>query len=217
MRMTERGRFIVLDGIDGCGKSTQASRLTQRLRAMGRRVLHVRDPGATPVGEGIRRLLLDPATGEMEPMAEMLLYQAARAQLARAVIAPALIAGEDVVCERWHSSTEAYQGAAGGVDGAAVRTCSALATGGCEPDRAVLLDLPVADAAARLTGEPDRIEARGPHYRALVAAAFRAIQEGDPKRWRRVAADRAIDQVEEALWRAVEDLFAPARQKDPSA
>ena len=200
------GVFLVLEGVDGCGKSTQAERLAERLRARGREVLHVREPGATAAGERIREVLLDPASGDITPLAEVFLYQAARAQLVHEVLGPALAAGRDVVCERWHYATSAYQGVAGGVGLDAVRTTSALATGGLEPHRAVLLDLPEAVAGSRLGGTLDRMEQKGDAFRARVAAALRTLFEAGDDRLRTVRADGTVDEVAERVWEAVRDL-----------
>lgn len=201
------GRFVVLEGMDGCGKSTQARRLVERLRAQGRTVVHTREPGGTVAGERIRAVLLDPALGEVDPLTEVLLYQAARRQLVTQVVRPALARGEVVVCERWHYATQAYQGAAGGASAEDVRTSSRLATGGLEPDRAVLLDMDDAGAQARMQRERDRIEARSEGYRARVAAGFRDIFRGAPQRMRVVAAAGTPDEVEARVWEAVRDLF----------
>ncbi len=206
-RRASAGRFFVLEGLDGCGKSTQARRLVERLRALGREVVHTREPGGTPAGERIRAVLLDPALGEVDPLTEVLLYQAARRQLVAQVIAPALARGALVVCERWHYATQAYQGAAGGAAGEAVRASSDLATGGLEPDRAVLLDLPDAAAQARMDRPRDRIEARGADYRARVAAGFRAIFEADPGRLRIVSALGTPEAVEARVWEALRDAL----------
>lgn len=201
------GRFLVLEGLDGCGKSTQARRLVERLRALGRDVVHTREPGGTPAGERIRALLLDPALGEIEPLTEVLLYQAARAQLVARVIRPALARGALVVCERWHYATSAYQGAAGGADPQAIAASSRLATGGLEPDRAVLLDAPDAVSQGRLRRERDRIESRGAAYRERVAAGFRALFAADPVRLRTVSAVGSQAEVEVRVWEAVRDLL----------
>ncbi len=201
------GRFVVLEGLDGCGKSTQARRLVERLTRTGREVLHTREPGGTPAGERIRALLLDPALGELEPLAEVLLLQAARAQLTARVLRPALARGAVVVCERWHYATTAYQGAAGGADLGAIAASSALATGGLEPDRAVLLDLPDAVRQQRLGRSRDRIEARDAAYRARAAEGFRRVFAADPGRLRTVPAVGAPEQVEARVWEAVRDLF----------
>lgn len=201
------GRFFVLEGMDGCGKSTQARRLVERLRGLGREVVHTREPGGTPAGERIRAVLLDPALGEVDPLTEVLLYQAARRQLVAQVIGPALARGALVVCERWHYATQAYQGAAGGAPPAAVRASSTLATGGLEPDRAVLLDLEDAALQARMDRPRDRIEARGAAYRARVAAGFRAIFEADPRRLRIVSAQGTPEAVETRVWEAFHDAL----------
>ncbi len=199
--------FLVLEGIDGCGKSTQAVALKERLEAGGRRVLHVREPGSTRVGERVRSVLLDTTLGEIEPITEVFLYQAARAQLVAELLRPALADGIDIVCERWHYATSAYQGVGAGAGLGAVATTSALATGGLEPDRAVLLDLPEKSAGARLGGDLDRIERRGAAYRAKVAAALRTLFEADGNRLRVVDARGAPDEVSGRVWEAVHDLF----------
>lgn len=211
----KQGRFFVLEGLDGCGKSTQARRLVQRLEASGRTVVHTREPGGTPLGEAVRGILLDPATGEIHPRAEVLLYQVARAQLVEAVIRPALQQGVDVVCERWHYATLAYQTAshAGADQGASedvVRTSSGLATAGVEPDRAILLALPLETGAERVGADQDRIEARGDAYRRQVAATYARIFAGDAARFRTVTARGSIDEVHARVWEAVADLVEAA-------
>jgi len=212
LAMAQRGIFLVLDGLDGCGKSTQAARLSTRLRAAGRTVLHTREPGGTPLGERVRTLLLDPGLGEIAPLAEVFLYQASRVQLVDEVIRPALGRGEVVVCERWHTATSAYQGAYAGpgrrADAEALRVTSALATGGTEPDRALLLDLATDAADGRVGSERDRLEQRGADYRARVAAGFRAVFAEHRDRRRVVGAVGTIDEVAERVWEAVRDLFA---------
>jgi dTMP kinase len=169
------GRFLVLEGADGCGKSTQAARLVTSLREAGREVLHVRDPGSTKVAEGVRRLLLDPSTGHVGVHTETFLYMAARAQLAEEVIAPALGRGAVVVCERWTLSTEVYQGLAGGFGVDNVRLLAALAEHGTRPDRVLVLDVDVGGGLARLDGEPDRMEAKGGDFHAAVVRGYRRL------------------------------------------
>ena len=207
-----QGRFLVLDGLDGCGKSTQATRLAEALRARGHEVLHTREPGGTLLGERVRALLLDPGLGELAPMAEVFLYQASRAQLVEEVIRPALAAGTWVVCERWHYATRAYQGAYEGVGrGAseeALRASSALATGGVEPDRAILLDMPEEVSDARVGEARDRLEARGDAYRARVGERFRAIFGEDPEQRRIVDARGSIEAVGARIEEAIRDLLA---------
>jgi len=209
--MSKQGVFLVLDGADGCGKSTQAERLVSRLRTAGHTVVHTREPGGTDLGERIRDLLLDPSLGDVSAMAEVFLYQASRAQLVDTVIRPALRAGQVVVCERWHYATRAYQGAYEGVGrrapDEALLESSALAVGGTEPDRAILLDLPSDRADARLGRLLDRIEARGLAYSSLVAERFREIFAEDPEQRRLVDAVDGVEEVGERVWEAVRDLF----------
>lgn len=201
------GVFLVLEGVDGCGKSTQAGRLAERLRAVGRDVLHVREPGATAAGERIRDVLLDPDSGDITPMAEVFLYQAARAQLVKEVLEPALAAGRDVVCERWHYATSAYQGIAGDLGLEPVRITSALATGGLEPGRAVLLDVDDAVAGSRLGETLDRMEQKGDAFRARVAEALRSVFGAGDDSLRILNARGTVDEVSERVWEAVRDLF----------
>jgi dTMP kinase len=206
--MAPPGLFLVLEGLDGTGKSTQAKRLVERIAATGRRAVHLREPGGTPVGERIREVLLDPASGDLDAVTETFLYQAARRRLVLERLRPALAEGAVVVCERWHTATEAYQAGGGGADPAFVRATSRAATGGLEPRRALLLALPLAEAAARRSGRaPDRIERRDDAYRARVEAAFRALFAGDPDRFRVVDASGDPDAVAARVWEAVRDLL----------
>lgn len=206
-----QGAFIVLEGLDGCGKSTQAEALVSRLTAAGHTVVHTREPGGTRVGERIRGVLLDRSLGEIDPRCEVFLYQAARAQIVSEVIRPALARGETVVCERWHYATTAYQtaphdGAATGAPEAMVRETAAWATVGTEPDRAVLLELPDVERDARMGVDLDRIESRGSTYRQRVGAVYRRIFESDADRFRIVSAVGTVAEVHERVWEAVDDL-----------
>jgi dTMP kinase len=203
------GLFLVLEGADGSGKTTQAQRLAARLRALGRVVEAVREPGGTAVGERVRALLLDPAVGEVDAVTEVLLYQAARRRLVVERIRPALEAGHDVVCDRWHYSTTAYQGAGGGADPAVIRLTTKVATDGLEPRRALLLDVPDAVATARIARPLDRIERRGAEYRRRVAAELRRLfRSGDPDRYVVVDGARGEDEVAASVWESVRDLVA---------
>jgi dTMP kinase len=204
--MTATGLFLVLDGPDGAGKSTQAARLAERLRVAGRDVLSVREPGGTAVGERIRSVLLDPATGELDAVTELLLYQASRRRLVLERIVPALEAGRTVVCDRWHTATRVYQGIAGGVDPALVDATTRAATGGLEPRRAVLLDVPEAVAARRMSRPLDRMESKGAEFQTRVREGFRRVFAGDPDRFRTVDASRDVDAVAASVWDAVRDL-----------
>jgi dTMP kinase len=196
--------FCVLEGIDGCGKSTQATRLVATLRERGRDVLHLREPGATPLGERLRSIVLDRAGVPISPRAEALLYSTARAELVASTIRPALEAGRVVVCERYFYSTVAYQGAGLGLAMRELEDVSRFATGGLLPDRVIVLDVPVTIGNARLTGGQDRIEARGAEYFERVRSAFLEFASRDPERFRIVDAARAVDDVARAILEAVD-------------
>jgi len=165
-----RGRFVVLDGVDGCGKSTQAERLVRAL-AREREVLHLREPGGTAAGERIRALLLDPEPA-LAPAAQTLLFAAARRQMLEEQVAPALAAGRDVVCERFHPSTFAYQGVALGVGEELVLDLLLRWAGTPRPDLVILLELDP-DLAARRRGHGDRFESRAPEFHRAVAEGYR--------------------------------------------
>lgn len=167
--------LYVLEGIDGCGKTTQVVRLVERLRAAGRQVRQLREPGGTVLGEQQRAILLNPQT-QACATAELFGYLQARAQLCHEIIAPALAAGETVVLDRFYHSTLAYQAYGLGLDLTQVRAAILLATGGIVPDRALWLALDPLQAQARRAGSrDDRIEARGLDYLRRVHAGFAAL------------------------------------------
>lgn len=201
------GRFVVLDGPDGCGKSTQARRLVERLRADGRDVLHTREPGGTRTGEAIRALLLDPTRGEMTLRAELLLYMASRAQIVEEVLRPALAAGRVVVCERYLSSSIAYQGVAGGLGADAVAQVGAFATGGLAPDVTVILDIDARDGLARIARGKDRLEGRAIEFHEAVRRGFLDLARQDPARYAIVDARGSEDDVASRVWAAAGDAL----------
>lgn len=195
--------LFVLDGIDGCGKTTQVSRLVERLRADGRTVRQLREPGGTTLGEQQRAILLNPATKACAT-AELFGYLQARAQLCHEVIAPALAAGETVVLDRFYHSTLAYQAYGLGLDLAQVRAAIGLATGGIVPDRALWLDLDPAEAQRRRSasrGADDRIEARGLEYLRKVHAGFAAMAVAGELV--RIDAAQPADAVTVQVWAAI--------------
>ena len=172
--------IIVLEGIDGCGKSTQARMLAESLRLRGGEVLTPREPGATPLGERLRSLVLDPAT-EACARAEALIYLAARAELCERVLRPAQARGAHAVLDRFWHSTVAYQGHGLGLDPVGLRQAIAFATGGLRADRALWIDVPLDECLRRRDGAgKDRIEARGRAYLARVHAGYAALcADGD--------------------------------------
>jgi dTMP kinase len=193
------GRFIVLDGIDGAGKSSQIQPLVQWLTAGGRTVTTCRDPGSTPAGDAIRAILLDRHEIHLAPASEMLLYMAARAQLVAEVIRPALARGEWVVSDRYLLANIVYQGHAGGLDPDVVRRVGAVATGGLEPDCVLVLDIDLATAARRLDRPLDKLENRGDEFRARLRAGYLAEAARDPDRIAVIDAAAAPEVVADRL------------------
>lgn len=199
-----RGLFITLEGVDGCGKSTQAARLARWFQEKGREVVSLREPGGTTVSERIRALLLDPASGPMDPRCELLLFEASRAQLVAERIAPALGRGAVVVCDRFFDSTSAYQRAGRGLDAALVDEANALACGGTVPDVTLWIDVDPAQALARAGHDgADRLEAEGLGLQERVRAGYRAVAQAEPGRVVRVDGAGDPDEVFSAVLAAL--------------
>lgn len=185
-------RYIAIEGADGAGKSTIAAAVVDRLRAAGRSVRLVREPGGTEIGEEIRRLLLHGS--EMSPWTEALLFAAQRAQLVDEVVGPALEAGDLVVSDRSYFSSLAYQGEARGLGVEAVRSINEAGLAGVVPDLVVVLWLDPDVALARQE-ELDRIGAVGEDFQRLVANSYRRLAEAEPERVRLVDADRPVEAI----------------------
>lgn len=200
-----RGRFVVLEGGEGAGKSTQAARLARRLDAV---LTH--EPGDTELGARLRDLVLG-TTGPLDDRAEALLMMADRAQHVREVIEPALVSGRDVVCDRFSGSTVAYQGYGRGEDVGIVAAVSAWAANGLEPDLVLWLDVDRAVAGPRIGSSPDRIEAAGDDFHRRVAAGFAELCAEDPERWVRIDANGSVDDVSERVDAAVDVHLGPGR------
>ncbi|HEX8325694.1 MAG TPA: dTMP kinase [Tepidisphaeraceae bacterium] len=211
-------RFIVFDGNEGCGKSTQIKLLYDHLQRHGVDVVMVRDPGTTRVGEMIRHILLDPANTDMAMRCEMLLYMAARAQMMKELILPALTAGKTVLSDRFVSSTLAYQLGGDGLNAEQIRAVGDIAIGGNWPDLTLVLDLPVEKSRVRVQAKfqrqtlfgtdnqpltKDRIEERPIDYHRQVRENFLAQARTDPDRYRIIDADRAPDEVHRDVLRVL--------------
>ena len=189
------GKFIVLDGGDGCGKSTQTKMLAEYIETQGAAVVSFRDPGDTEVGEKIRDILLDTAHDGMADNVEVLLYMAARAQLWIEKIAPALQSGKCVVMDRWISSTCAYQGCAGGFGVEKVIKLGEDCLERVWPDVTIVLDVDLETAASRMNRELDRIEQKGNEYHAKVREGFLSLTQTHPDKVCKVDATQQIDKV----------------------
>jgi dTMP kinase len=207
------GRFLVFDGPDGSGKSTQFARFARYCRDRGVIVCEVREPGGTSIGEQIRRILLDPANNDMSLRCEMLLYMASRAQLIEQTIAPALARGELVLADRFISSTLAYQGTAGGIRIDEIIAVGRVAIGPPPhnwPDLTVIFDVDEKTAATRLNPLLDRMELKGSEFHRRVRQGFLDQHRDEPGRHLVIDASQEPDRV-------FEDLLAGLAAKTPLA
>jgi dTMP kinase len=208
---TERGRFITIEGPEGAGKTTQAGRLEAHLATRGIEAIRTREPGGTPLGERIRALVLAPSTAVIDPLADALLFNAARRQLVVDVIEPALAAGVTVVCARFADSTTAYQGFGGRLRLSDLEQLEAIATEGLKPDLTLLLDLPAEVGLERKSAEDHtRFEvAFDLDFHRRVRNGFLAIAQREPARIVVIDATRTADEVAAAVAEAADRLWRP--------
>ena len=218
--MTTRGRFIVLEGIEGAGKTTGLACVQRALNDHGVRVLTTREPGGTPFAEHIRELLLQPRDEAVDILAETLLMFAARAQHVAKVIAPALERGYWVLCDRFTDSTFAYQAGGRGVDADVVRRLAELTHPGCWPDLTLYLDVPARVGLARARGhdmlEPDRFEREALAFFNRVRDTYQKRAEAEPGTVR-IDASQGIDRVREDLTATVARFAAAVGQSSRPA
>ncbi len=196
-----RGLFITFEGGEGAGKSTQAARCAGYLAERGHEVVATREPGGTPTAERLREILLD-ATVDLDPLEQVLVLYAARHNHVTGVIRPAIERGAIVVCDRFSDSTRAYQGAAGGVDAAAIDAMEMLALGGFGPDLTLVLDAPVETGFARVRdrgGLADRFEGQENAFHRRLRQGFLDIAAAEPERCRVIDATGGPD----AVWQSV--------------
>jgi len=206
--MTTHGKFITFEGPEGGGKSTHIRRLAERLKSLGHDVLLTREPGGTPTGEAIRGILQHDHGGEaLCPEAELLLFEASRAQLVRTVILPALTRGTWVLCDRFADSTTAYQGYGRGFDLDTILALNRHAVGDCVPDLTLLLDITVREGRNRLADRnraqntsSDRIEREAEEFHERVRAGFLELAKRSPDRIKVVNVMREPDVVAGEIW-----------------
>lgn len=205
-----KGLFITLEGGEGGGKSTQSRKLRERYEGLGREVVLTREPGGTPEAEKIRTLLVDRAGGDWSPVAECLLFFAARAMHVRDCIAPALAAGKVVICDRFTDSTRAYQGYAGDMDKTVIEQIKQAAIGPLEPDVTFILDLPAEVGLSRSGrrnaksgGTEDRFENKELAFHEALRQGFLDIAAKNPARCRVIDATQPIDAVFDAIVRGL--------------
>jgi dTMP kinase len=201
------GKFIVFEGPDGSGKTTQFRRFLRACADAGLTVCEVREPGGTGVGEKIRDVLLDHAHKDMSLACEMLLYMASRAQLVEQRIRPALAAGHLVLADRFVSSTLAYQGAAGGMPVRDIAEVARVALQGVNPDLVVVFDVDESTALKRMSPLLDRMEAKGREFHRRVREGYLTQVAADPERFRRIDATLPEEQVWTSLLAVVRHKF----------
>ena len=207
---SDRGVFITFEGGDGAGKTTHIRFLAATLRDRGYEVLCLREPGGTDIGEKLRAILLDPENKEMAPECELLIYEAARAQIVSQVIKPALERGAVVLCDRFYDSTIAYQVHGRGLDEGFVRQANGFACCGVHPDRTILMVPPSAqDGLHRATKSKgaDRMEQAGSDFHERVRQAFAGLAEAEPQRVRTVYSAERKSQTSRKVFAELADLF----------
>ncbi len=208
MPETYTGTFVTLEGPEGAGKTTQLKQLSKQLDVLGIDHIVTRDPGGTPLGRQIRRILLNPEN-PVNPMSELLLYQADRAQHVGEVIMPALKEGKLVLCDRYTDSTMAYQGYARGIDFAIIEDLNKVATGGLRPDLTILFDLESSEGLSRLhPGGHDRLEREAIEFHHKVRDGYHQLVKKEPTRWKTIDASKPMTTVQTEFRKVLSEQLA---------
>ena len=203
--------FITFEGSEGCGKTTQAQKLAERLAGSGVTHLVTREPGGTPIGETIRELLqFAPHNSRMTPETELFLFEASRSQLVREIINPALERGICVIADRFFDSTTVYQGAARTLDRELIERLNTFAVGDCIPDVTFVLDVNAATAKSRMQGprKTDRMEQQPADFYERVREGYRALAKREPSRVVLIDGARTADEIENEIWKVLASRFS---------
>jgi len=202
------GTFVTLEGPEGAGKTTQLKQLSKQLDILGIDHIVTRDPGGTPLGRQIRRILLNPEN-PVNPMSELLLYQADRAQHVGEVIMPALKEGKLVLCDRYTDSTMAYQGYARGIDFDIIEDLNLVATGGLRPELTILFDLESSEGLSRLhPGGHDRLEREAIEFHHKVREGYHELVKKEPERWKTIDASKPMTTVQTELRKVLSEQLS---------
>lgn len=202
IEQTQRGSFITFEGIDGSGKTTQLSGIAEYLENQGKEVLKLREPGGTLIGEQIRTILLSRGNMAMSVETELMLFAAARAQLVREVIEPALAEGKWVLCDRFMDSTTVYQGYGRQIDLQLIGQLNSIAVGRCKPDLTLLFDLSVEAAGARLAArsdKSDRLDLESKAFAERIRKGYLELASAEPSRFKVIDAERSSADIEKQI------------------
>ena len=205
----KKARFITFEGIDGSGKSTQVKLLAEYLESKGYSVYITREPGGTPLAEGLRDILLDHETGYLSPLSELFLYLASRREHLDKIIRPNLEKGTIVISDRFTDSSVAYQGSGRGISLKQVDDLNMIATDGQYPDMTILLDLEPEKALARFSGDRhlDRLESEGVEFLRKIRNGYLWIAQNYPQRVRAIDATLSIEEIQKWITIQIDELF----------
>ncbi len=207
----KQGLFLVFEGGEGSGKSTQVQRLARYFESKGRQVLVTREPGGTLIGENLRQLVVENRASDLSDRAELLIYEAARAQLVDAVLVPALDAGKVVICDRFMDSSTVYQGICKGLGRSTTQGLNKFATDGLTPDLVLLLDVPESIGMARVRSRKgpmnvwDKLDAS---FHRKVRNGFLSLARATPRRFAVIDASKSEDEIQLAITKVIEKKFA---------